>query len=97
MTHLNNPSLEALVRHLSVDVLSAAKGMSVPLTCMEGVWRKARELVCNENAMVHAPGQSLQARMVLSHSGKAPHLVTPNKGGRFSCDSNCPNWKSQWQ
>ena len=32
--------------------------------------------------------------MVLSYTGKTPHMVTPTKGGGFSCDSNCPNWKS---
>ena len=32
--------------------------------------------------------------MVLSYSGKMPHMVTPKKGGDFSCDSNCPSWKS---
>ena len=32
--------------------------------------------------------------MVSSYSGKVPHMVTPKKGGEFSCDSNCPNWKS---
>ena len=32
--------------------------------------------------------------MVLSYSGKSPHMVTPVKGGGFSCDSNCANWKS---
>ena len=32
--------------------------------------------------------------MVLSCSGKVPHLVTPTKGGGFSYDGNCPNWKS---
>lgn len=31
--------------------------------------------------------------MVLSYSGKTPHMVTPKKGGDFSCDSSCPNWK----
>ena len=32
--------------------------------------------------------------MVLSRSGKHPHLVKCGKGGRVSCDSDCPNWKS---
>ena len=79
---------------LSVDVLSAAQGMTVPLTCMEGIRRKASELLRDPSAMVAAPGQSLEARMVLSYSGSTPHLVTPVKGGGYSCDSSCPNWKS---
>jgi len=31
--------------------------------------------------------------MVLSYSGKVPHLVVSSKMGDFICDSNCPNWK----
>ena len=31
--------------------------------------------------------------MVLSYSGKPPHLVTPKQTGDFSCDSSCSNWK----
>ena len=25
----------------------------------------------------------------MSHRGSAPHMVTPKKGGEFSCNSNC--------
>ena len=32
--------------------------------------------------------------MVCSKSGKRPHLVKIGKGGRVSCDHDCPNWKS---
>lgn len=32
--------------------------------------------------------------MILSYAGKAPHLVTPGKGGGYNCGMNCPNWKS---
>ena len=47
---------------LSVDVQTAAQGMNVPLTCMEGIWRKAAELTCDPKGMVLAPGQSPEAR-----------------------------------
>lgn len=68
----------------------------------ESVWftmrmqqrQKAKELLTKENAIVPAPGQSSEARMVLSYTNKLPHMVTPTKGGVFSCESNCPNWKS---
>ena len=46
---------------LSVDVLSAAQGMTVPLICMERIWRKASKLLRDPSAMVAAPGQSLEA------------------------------------
>ena len=61
---------------------------------LEGIWTKASELISTNDAIVPAPGQDLGARMVLSYSGKVPHMVTPKKGGEFSCDSSCLNWKS---
>ena len=70
---------------LSVTVESAAKDMHVPMTCIEGIWRKATKLICDQNAIVPAPDQSEEAKMVLSFSGKTPHLVTPTKSG-YSCD-----------
>lgn len=42
-----------------------------------------------------APGQESEARMVLSYSGKVPHMAVPKKGGEeFSCDVQCSNWKA---
>ena len=79
---------------LSVDVHTAAVKLNTPLTCLEGIWEKAKQLITTEGAIAPAPGQDPQARMVLSYSGKAPHMVTPKKGGGFSCDSSCPNWKA---
>jgi hypothetical protein len=54
---------------LSVDVQSAATGMNVPLTCLEGIWpKKAVDLhvLSDKKAMILAPGQSTEARMVVS-------------------------------
>ena len=55
---------------------------------------KGQKLMETDGAIVPAPGQPPEARMVLSYNGKPPHLVTPKKSGDFSCDSSCPNWKS---
>ena len=79
---------------LSIDVHTAAVKLNIPLICLEGIWEKAKQLITTEGAIALAPGQDPQARMVLSYSGKAPHMVTPKKGGGFSCDSSCPNWKA---
>ena len=38
-------------------------------------------------------GHCAEARLVLSRSGKCPHLVLPSKAG-FKCDSECANFKS---
>ena len=40
-----------------------------------------------------APGVGKDAKYVLSYTGQKPHLVVPKKGGNFSCDQDCPNWK----
>lgn len=79
---------------LSVDIESATQLVNIPVKCLEGIWAKAGQLIGTKNAIVPAPGQDSEARMVLSYSGKTPHMVTPKKGGDFSCDSSCPNWKS---
>ena len=47
-----------------------------------------------EDSIVSAPGYPKGSKMVKSTSGKRPHLVKCAKGGRFSCDSDCPNWKA---
>ena len=80
--------------NLPVDAVKVSACTNLPLTCVEGMWMKAIKLLQEENAIVPAPGQSAEARMVLSSSSKTPHMVVPTKGGGFSCDSNCPNWKS---
>lgn len=91
----NKESDSSQLMQLSVSVESAASSVNVPLTCLQGIWRKAAELIHNENAIVPAPGQDEEARMVQSYcSKKTPHLVTPTKGGGYACDVNCPNWKS---
>jgi hypothetical protein len=79
---------------LSMDAEAVAKSSNLPVVCVEGILQKASKLLQEENAIVPAPGQSSEARMVLSYSNKTPHMVTPVKGGGFTCDMNCPNWKS---
>jgi len=61
---------------------------------IQGVWRKAEGLMTESNAIVPAPEFTEGVIMVLSRSGKRPHPVKYGKGGRVSCDSDCPNWKS---
>ena len=79
---------------LSVDVNTVAANVSVPLDSLKGIWQKAEELLQSPEGMSSAPGHPEQARMVLSRSGKRPHLVLPCKGGRFKCDADCLNFKS---
>ena len=78
---------------LSVHVNTAVTLVNIPITCLEGIWIKAKKLMETDGAIAPAPGQLPEARMVLSYSGKPPHMVTPKRMGDFSCDSSCPNWK----
>ena len=42
-----------------------------------------------------APWYSSEAKMVISRSGKRPHLILPKKKcGGLSCDDDCPQYKS---
>lgn len=82
------------VSTLSVSVHDVADAVRIPLTCLEGIWNKAAELLKAEEAIVSAPGVGDGAKFVLSYSGRKPHLVVPKKGGAFACDGECPNWKA---
>jgi len=78
---------------LSVAVGSAVGMVNIPLSCLQGIWDKAEQLITSANAITPAPGQEPEARMVLSYSGNMPHMVLPKKG-EFCCDSKCSNWKA---
>lgn len=88
-------SSQMVVAHeLPLDVETAAAQLNIPISCLEGIWSKASKLLVTDGALTPAPGQSSKARMVLSYSGRVPHMVVPKKNGEYSCDSNCPNWNS---
>ena len=82
------------VTSLSISCEDFSKDVIVPLKCLEGIWEKATQLLNTDGAIVPAPGQKPEARMVLSYSGKIPHMVSYIKTGDFACDANCPNWGS---
>ena len=46
-----------------------------------------------EGAITPAPGQSPDACMVLSKTGKHPHYVKPKQNGGFACDGECPQYR----
>ena len=79
---------------LSLDVSSVSEGITVPLPCLQGIWKKATDLLNTPHAIISAPGHPEEAKMVMSSSGQCPHLVLPCKGSRFKCDSDCLNFKS---
>ena len=79
---------------LSVDVHELASEVTIPLTYLQGIWTKATELLSTAGSMVPTPGCDSGARLVLSHSGKHPHLVLPCRSSGFKCYSDCANFKS---
>ena len=73
---------------LSIDVSSFAQGLSIPFASLEGIWKKAENLLSSGESLALAPGHGAEARMVKGTSDKQPHLVKPGKGGRFICDGD---------
>ena len=79
---------------LSLDVNSVSEMVNIPLPCLEGIWKKATELLNTLGSISSALGHPEDTRMVMSHSGHRPHLVLPCTGGRYKCDGDCLNYKS---
>ena len=80
---------------LSSKLSSIANRLGLPCAAIEGIAKKAGEILSNEGGIVHAPGHPANARMVISRSGKRPHLVIPKKkSGGLACDDECPQYKS---
>jgi hypothetical protein len=68
---------------------------TLPKCSIEGMYKKACELVNSPGNITQAPGCPDDARVVASRSGIRPHIVMPGKAkGQFLCESSCINWKS---
>jgi hypothetical protein len=67
---------------------------SIPITTLNAMWDKAKDLLSHEKHITSAPGDNEKAHMVLSHSQSAPHLVQIKSSGQYVCDSNCIQWLS---
>lgn len=98
VSHLHDSSISVKSKimsgmSLSVSCEDFVKDVNIPLKCLEGIWEKAIHLLNTDGAIVPAPSQKPEVRMVLNYSGKVPHMVSYNKTGDFTCDTNCPNWK----
>ena len=76
-----------------LSVLTTKLGL--PNAAIEGIAKKAVEIQSTDGGIVPAPGHRSEAKMVISRSGKRPHLVLPKKkSGGLSCDDDCPQYKS---
>ena len=76
-----------------LSVLSSKLGL--PKHAIEGIAKKAVDILITDGAITQVPGHSNDAKIVLSYSGKRPHLVLPKRkcSGMF-CDDDCPQYKS---
>lgn len=81
----------APLQSLSVDM--HATGLSIPQGILEGIWKKASELLSLPGAIGFTPGLPPQAQTVIKRSGSGFHTVIPGKAGQFSCD-DCINYMS---
>jgi len=77
----------------AVDALSVRVG-DVPFASLEGIWKKATELVNSSTSIAPAPGHPQGAKMVASQSGSRPNLVRKGKGGLYHCDRECVNFQT---
>ena len=68
--------------------------VNIPFPCLEGIWKKAADLITTPGNITPAPGNSPEVKMVTSYSGQRPHLVMSCKSGMYKCDSDCLNYKS---
>ena len=62
--------------------------LGLPTGAIRGIATKAAEILQKDGAITNAPS------MVISHSGKCPHLVLPKRKSKgLSCDDDCPQSK----
>ena len=85
-----NVTLSSLCKYL----LPLSSHLGLPSAAIEAIAQKVLEIVNVEGAIVPAPGHHPTARMVISKSGKWPHLVLPKKNGGMAWDDDCPQYKS---
>lgn len=91
----SSTSTVLISQQLSAKLSPLSGKLGLPLLAVEGIAKKAAEILQTDGAIVNAPGQPSSAKMVISRAGKRPHLVLPKKkSGGMSCDEDCPQYKS---
>ena len=90
------PSLssDSITKELSVDVSSFSEAVLIQKSVLEAIWTKAKELLNDPKAICMVPGGNEKDRIVKSSSGLRPHVATAKKMGKYSGDTECPNFKS---
>jgi hypothetical protein len=87
-------SMDAVTCTLPVTPQEFHSGdLKIPLATITAIWRKAEEIIKEQEAAIApAPGFP-EGKMVASRSHMRPHLIKCGKGGRISRDNDCPNFK----
>ena len=88
------PQSQSSERMLSIDVSQFCESVLIPRSVLDAIWRKGNELLNDSNSICMVPGGNSKDRIVKSSSGPRPHIVTAKKKGQYTCDGECPNWKS---
>lgn len=85
---------EEVTVHLLLEKLKPISShLTLPLDTIQGIARKAHEILQSDCGIVPAPGCEASL-MVMSKTGKRPHLIVPKKkNGGLACDSDCPQYK----
>ena len=86
--------LPEFLKKLSIEIDSFSECFFVQRSVLDAIWTKAGELINDSKAICMVPGGNENDRIVRSGSGPRPHIVTAKKIGRYSCDTECPNFKS---
>ena len=60
-------------------LMSLSNRLGLPTEAIKGIANKAADILQEDGAITNAPGHPGSAKMVISHSGKRPHLVLPKK------------------
>ena len=76
-----------LTVQLTVPPEEFRSGLKIPLAAIQGIWKKA-DLLNDSNAISPASGYDSKCKMVMSQSGKCPHLVTCSKQEKYICDGD---------
>ena len=88
-------SLVSMSETLSTKLCPLSGKLGPPAEAISGIAKKAAEILQTDGAIVSAPDQPPDAKMVISRSGKHPHLVLPmKKSAGLSCDDECPQYQS---
>lgn len=68
---------------------------NIPLTMVQGIWSKAKELLETQGGIVNGPcfSKSVDRTVIVaSKTSSKPRIINIKPGGIISCKSSCSNW-----